>query len=118
MRRHGLRERIRHQRRLTRRLALRHVLIRRPNSVARTLEALGAWMVEPLAQPSRFVPALIEPEAEVTAAPAYLPMPAAPDVPQVADELWEDALTSSATPDAGLAVPNVMTTPWPAPEPA
>src|SRR5690349_8402299 len=119
MRRHGLRDRIRHQRRLTRRLVARHVLIRRPNSVARTLEALGAWTVEPLMPPTRFVPAVAVPEEEsVMAAADYLPTASAAGVPEPADDRWEDGLTQGAGTDAELAPPNATSPRSPVTEPA
>ena len=117
MRRHGLRDRIRRQRRLTRRLASRHILIRRPNSVARILEALGAWTVEPPAAPSRFVPALIERDTEpVAAASDYLATPLASDEPRAPNERREDTLTPGATIQAEVGEPNAIPRSGRAPE--
>jgi len=55
MRRHGLKARIRQQRRLARRLATQHPMARRRYPGARMLEVLGELSDEPVT-PSRFVP--------------------------------------------------------------
>ena len=59
MRRHGLRERLEHQRRLTRRFVAQQRLARRASSATRMLEALGAWFVDETPGPVRFVPPLV-----------------------------------------------------------
>ena len=59
MRRRGLRERLEHQRRLTRRFVAQHRLARRASSATHMLEALGAWFVDETPGPVRFVPPLV-----------------------------------------------------------
>src|SRR5215831_12797444 len=89
MRRRGLREWIRHQRRLTRRLVTRHVLARRPNSIARTLERLGAWFDDRPIGALRFVPPLIEGDAASAAAAVPAMASALSGVPDEHVEIWE-----------------------------
>src|SRR5262245_45454132 len=111
MRRRGLRDRIRHQRRLTRRLIARHVMARRARPAVRMLSALDAWLGEdePLT-PTRFVPPLVE-SAEIE--PARTPF--------ASDEIDDlDALTSELSDESidldAVDLPSAPTAPWPVPE--
>ena len=109
MRRRGLRERIRHQRRLTRRLATRHVMARRSNPVARMLEALGAWYGDESPATVRFVPPL----SDAHVVPTFDRATAA----EADDTAWARRATplfvdDEAEPDLADAV----TAPWPAPQ--
>ena len=107
MRRRGLRDRIRHQRRLTRRLATRHVMARRSNPVARMLEALGAWYGDESPATMRFVPPLSD--AEI--APIYDRATAA----TADDTAWTRRATPSfVDDDAEPDLADAVTAPWPA----
>lgn len=124
MRRRGLRDRIRHQRRLTRRLVTRHVLARRAQPAALLLDALGAWLHDD--EPTgthRFVPPLVEHDSAsivADAAPAIAGAESAypltsiaaesvPDIDEIDPTLAEDDIDA-------IDLPNARTAPWPIPE--
>ena len=93
MRRHGLRARIRQQRRLFQRLATRHALARRGHAGVRMLEAIGEW-IDDRPHSVRFVPPL----ADTALAPT-------PFVIDVSAELADSMVVSDATSDAAPPSP-------------